>query len=1240
MDCRMTGDPWQRGFMYGAAALAVAISLVLPTGAFGAVRNVPGTYATIQAAIDAADPGDTVMVEAATYPEFVNVNKANLVVMSSAGAATTIIQMNVDNNTPIVDITAPGVTLQGFTINQLDAGALTSPPPGNCAVRIRGEVASSATTASTLTIQDCTLTGNQSDQGILVNQNLTNAHLIVQNCTFAKNGGTYSFNRALDFYHTNPGGGLDTPVSANDCTIDLLNLTINDFEQAAVDFEETVHKTTININGGTWTGTATGHYGIRFGEDLHNFSALNITGTTIASVDEGLDVSDELGSRSTATITGLTVNNFRDTGLNIDYIYNNGSLQILNCTLAGDGVNANYGIYTDTEYSSTTLIDGNTISGVRQYGIYESYPYSGSTFTATNNTITLFDDAASSGYGIYVDTDYGSQTVVRGNTITGFNYAGIYEDYPEDGSSSVIESNVLTGAASGADYGIYFYGPYYGSQGSVINNTASNFDYAGIYIDYSAYGSSLSVRGNTLTALPAGSSYGIYLDYVEYGSTADVTGNSITGFTDTGLYVYEVYSGSTVTASNNVVTAQEDGGDYGIYCDEVYDGSSASFTANQISGFGNDTSTYGFYNDEVYDGASLTLANNTFTAHTGMAEYGFYSNDGVADGATAVMTGNTFTGFTEYGCYFDDPAYDGSELTLTGNTFTAAEPGAEYGIYFYSTIDYGSTVVAANNTVTGFTDYGFYVEGLDDGSSLFVQNNNLTAKTGGTASQYGIYYNDYTDYGSANQVLGNTVSGITDPDAEGPNEAAGIYVEGSTDGSYELVADNIVTGVPGGNYHYGIYCLYAADYGATFELLRNQVSGFAHSGIYLDDDSADGADVRLAGNQLTGGLFGIYYDSGYSIEGGARFEVLRNRITEFTDTGLWIGGEVWGCQVNIALNKILGSAAKVGIDFDDSTDGINSGAEVSVQHNCIGGVATGLEVEKILDTSWVVADFNDFSGVTTTGINNVAGDADHTIKAESNYFGALATKFAGNVDIDPELIAPPDDDADGVIDCADLCPTTPAGAVIDANGCSCLQLHPTADADSDGTLDCDDACPADPNKALPGQCGCGVPDTDTDGDGTADCADACPSDPNKTAAGICGCGTTDVDADGDGTANCVDGCPADPNKTAAGQCGCGVPDTDTDGDGTPDCVDACASDPNKTAAGVCGCGVAETDSDGDGVLDCNDQCPDEAGDACNNGCPTQPLLCGAGVCGSGATLTLVAGMFGLTGLKLRQRRRR
>ena len=205
-----------------------------------------------------------------------------------------------------------------------------------------------------------------------------------------------------------------------------------------------------------------------------------------------------------------------------------------------------------------------------------------------------------------------------------------------------------------------------------------------------------------------------------------------------------------------------------------------------------------------------------------------------------------------------------------------------------------------------------------------------------------------------------------------------------------------------------------------------------------------------------------------------------------------------------------------------------------------------------------------------------------------------------------------------------------------------------------------DACTI--NDVLTAGCGCAGAFQDSDNDGTCDTDDGCPNDPLKTSAGTCGCGNADVaqdyyaDTDGDGfgagpaipgftcdppantVTNNADGCPTDPLKSAPGACGCGNADTDSDGDSTADCIDGCPNDPLKTSAGACGCGNPDTDSDGDNAADCVDGCPndplktsagacgcgnldtDSDGDLtadCIDGCPNDPLKTNAGACGCG-----------------------
>jgi outer membrane protein OmpA-like peptidoglycan-associated protein/opacity protein-like surface antigen len=137
-----------------------------------------------------------------------------------------------------------------------------------------------------------------------------------------------------------------------------------------------------------------------------------------------------------------------------------------------------------------------------------------------------------------------------------------------------------------------------------------------------------------------------------------------------------------------------------------------------------------------------------------------------------------------------------------------------------------------------------------------------------------------------------------------------------------------------------------------------------------------------------------------------------------------------------------------------------------------------------------------------------------------------------------------DDDNDGVPNRRDKCPDTPAGALVDANGCP-------IDSDHDGVYDGIDQCPNTPSGATVDARGC---PQDSDNDGVPDGTDQCPNTPSGAV----------VDARG---------CPKD-----------------TDGDGVPDGIDQCADTPRGTTVDARGCPVVQ-DADNDGVPDDKDLCP-------------------------------------------------
>jgi len=203
------------------------------------------------------------------------------------------------------------------------------------------------------------------------------------------------------------------------------------------------------------------------------------------------------------------------------------------------------------------------------------------------------------------------------------------------------------------------------------------------------------------------------------------------------------------------------------------------------------------------------------------------------------------------------------------------------------------------------------------------------------------------------------------------------------------------------------------------------------------------------------------------------------------------------------------------------------------------------------------------------------------------------------------LVLTDDADGDGVYDDDDLCPATPASAVVDTNGCAASQR----DSDGDGVNDAMDMCPGTTDTSTVDAIGCDAAQQqqDTDGDGVPDPSDACPGSAMGAEVDADGCASDQRDSDGDGVADADDACPATPSGQPVDATGCldeAALDQDLDGDGFfgapswdegPEGLrlnqtgDAFPLDPTQW-----------NDTDGDGYGDepggsTPDACPEEAG---------------------------------------------
>ena len=230
---------------------------------------------------------------------------------------------------------------------------------------------------------------------------------------------------------------------------------------------------------------------------------------------------------------------------------------------------------------------------------------------------------------------------------------------------------------------------------------------------------------------------------------------------------------------------------------------------------------------------------------------------------------------------------------------------------------------------------------------------------------------------------------------------------------------------------------------------------------------------------------------------------------------------------------------------------------------------------------------------TDDGVHGAIGDriflgSRVALRLEARAIYAPTTGFAGGDwaghivgSVGLSLFAGPpafrDLDRDGVTDRRDRCLGTPAGAIVDPEGCP-------IDSDRDKVYNGLDACPNTVEGAVVDARGC---PTDSDADGVYDGIDQCAGTTTGARVDARGCPT---DSDGDAVADGIDQCPNTPAGATVDAAGC---PTDSDKDGVADGLDKCPGTPPGTEVDSSGCQRAK-DSDGDGVDDSKDKCPGTA----------------------------------------------
>jgi parallel beta-helix repeat protein len=301
---------------------SVGLIAAAPAPVAAATRAVPGTYATIQAAINAATNGDIITVAAGTYNENVIVNKS----VSLRGASSATVTVN---------STSPGATVFNVTVNSVNISGFTVSCLGNVEAQAGIKLGDNATLCN---ISNNVLTVCMSGirLGSHSNHNTFNNNTLTNNCQ--------GFEVISSDYNT---------FTNNNAS---LNLKYG-FKLESGD-HNTFTNNTANSNGISWDGkwVGIGFYTTTAGEPgVTNSTFTNNIANS--NNDYGMRIHGGIGN----TLTGNTLDGNLVGGLRLNY---NGSIDVTTNLLVKNNYITDNGIGVDIVGTLVNVkINDNDISG-------------------------------------------------------------------------------------------------------------------------------------------------------------------------------------------------------------------------------------------------------------------------------------------------------------------------------------------------------------------------------------------------------------------------------------------------------------------------------------------------------------------------------------------------------------------------------------------------------------------------------------------------------------------------------------------------------------------------------------------------------------------------------------------------------------------------------------------------------------------------------------------------------------
>jgi len=788
----------------------------------------PADFSSIQAAVDAASPGATIIVKNGTYKENVDVDRA-VTIISEFGPGYTKVKASNPKDS-VFYVTADEVNISGFSVS---GGS---------------ELVSSSTYSTAgiwlYDVRDCNISGNA------LSDNCCGIYVIdSENCFL--NGNRVESNGFGIYLYRSEGNSLRNnrmennsynfaiPGASAEQDIDKSN-TVN-----GKPIYYLLNESNLVLNSGSDAGTVycidCRNMTVRDLDFSGNYYGLYLYNTTDSHVENISSSENNYGfciknSRSLNFTNNSASSNVYGVYLE-DSKWESFSRNRMEGNAYGFDIKGNCSSQSVPYMDSSNLLDGKPLyilSGVSDYVLgAESGEGPVCLFNCRNVTVRdlAFRDSL---FGVYI---YGTEeAIIVNNTFYGNQYGGVHL---ESSWNSTVEGNEF----SGNSYGIYLKA----SSGNTLeNNTLSANPGCGIYLSGS--------RDNIVSSNNAsGSNYGIYASYSDdncfventvsdnalgfllfgskYNTLTANTANSnrISGF-DLTISRYNILSGNTVLDNSRGITLQgspTDGvlaADNILCCNKV---SNNSEIGVWLSGAENNTFYGNAFNnsknvEESGDNIWSTTIGNYWSDYTGFDA----DKNGIGDTPYVV---NSLTASKDYLPLTREP---GIPLTFTVGS----------GDEDFSSIQ--AAVDAAWEGDTLLVSPGTYTENVQVNKSVSIisssGNPEDTIVRGASPDEH--VFNVTADFVS---ISGFTVSGAS-------GENSGVYIEGNVVGVY-------LEGVSG--------C---------------DLSGNVLSGNYFGAWLSESENCSISGNSVTGGEFGLW------LEGSCNNTAAGNSISSVSTCGLWL----------------------------------------------------------------------------------------------------------------------------------------------------------------------------------------------------------------------------------------------------------------------------------------------------------------------------------------------------------------